>query len=1320
MRRDLAWLLIVGSAFSMLSCGSSPSVDPNADDEVVDGDKDDDEGSPDGGSDSDQGTGGDPGDVLEDGEDSECEPTTCKAQHKDCGNIADGCGGYIDCGGCDDGAKCSIVEPNICTTLSDLCVKLSKADACEGKECGSEGDGCGGTYECGECDEGYGCGQKEPFQCGKIPASTEDNCPAKIESCESVGATCGKIGNGCGGVIDCDEETGGCDDGLECNSGGPNECGEPAACEPISKADACEDRCGVVSNGCGVEVDDGLITCPGCPDGQACGASGVPNQCGDASEACDKIPEAEACGDLECGVASDGCSGSYECGTCDAGALCRDGVCEASCPALTKAEACEDKACGAVSDGCGATISCGTCEEGESCGVFEPFQCGASLPTECVPRGADVACEGKECGIVFDGCGSEAANLIDCAEVGEGCADGEFCGLVAAFQCDGADAIDPVCAPSLSCADLGWECGIAVDECGNVFDCADEGRGCDPLTEACIGGIDGPTQCLSGGAGGGVSADCDVCDAIPDCRAQPQVTKLTGRVITPGKTDNDTVNQVGVPNAFVYILQSTDEDELPDMSSGIPEDGTSCDRCADQDLGPVLASATTDAHGEYELSGNIPVDQEFILAVKIGKFRRAQRVTVAAADACDTSPISPLVTRLPRDSSDGIKAHIPHIAISTGELDAMECVFYKMGIDEDEFAEPGNDGDAAARIHLYGTDGAAMSTGDTPEADLHTDMDRIMSYDMLVFDCQGQGYPDYDNSDARIREYVNRGGRMFASHLSYTWLYDNGNQAYDDEDPYDTGLAPAANFNTALQLISSGTGIVSQGRPRANDAKIDLFAEWLDNENAATFVTDHYEMAISDPRDNADSVNAGTEEFMYRSTGNSSTSVQQFAFNTPFNAPDDELCGRVAYSGFHVVASAGGYKNSVFPNHCTGNLTAQEKTLLYMLFDLGACVTTDLPEPPTCTAVTDCTGRCGTLPNGCGGTLACTCQDEELCMAGGVCGIPECVPTTCEDEGATCGVMANGCGGILNCGECDEGQVCGIVTANQCTNTCTPNDEDDACEGKCGFVSDGCGGVHECPGCDGSLSCVQGVCTEDACEPRACPATYECGRVSDGCSGFVNCGTCELPEVCGGAGEANKCGKPECPALSCDDLDADCGWVGDGCGEAINCGACPNGQVCGSNGSPNKCVGCEPRTCDDVDAECGYIGDGCGGIIQCGECDDGESCGATAANKCGPPGSNCPPLTCHAADAECGLIGDGCGGQVDCGACPEGKVCGIDTAFQCGDPPECNATTCEAEGAECGSLGNGCGGLLNCGACPAGQTCGLKQPNQCDSLGGAK
>src|SRR5690606_33199243 len=113
-------------------------------------------------------------------------------------------------------------------------------------------------------------------------------------------------------------ETGGCGEGEVCGVGGANECGVPPACEPIAADVACADKCGIVSNGCGEEVDGGLIDCSllessQCADGTECGAGGVPNQCGTAETACVPVEQVVACATVGCGVVSDGCAGSYAC-----------------------------------------------------------------------------------------------------------------------------------------------------------------------------------------------------------------------------------------------------------------------------------------------------------------------------------------------------------------------------------------------------------------------------------------------------------------------------------------------------------------------------------------------------------------------------------------------------------------------------------------------------------------------------------------------------------------------------------------------------------------------------------------------------------------------------------------------------------------------------------------------------------------------------------------------------------------------------------------------------------------------------------------------
>jgi hypothetical protein len=563
---------------------------------------------------------------------------------------------------------------------------------------------------------------------------------------------------------------------------------------------------------------------------------------------------------------------------------------------------------------------------------------------------------------------------------------------------------DAGACPTTTCAELGWACGYTVDLCGNVVDCAAEGLAC-ASDEVCVGGIDGPTQCQAGG-----DSTCQLCPAVPVCDDVAQPTRLTGRVITPGRDDANGANQVGVPNALVYILRTDQIDALPAIPVGVPTDGQSCDRCEDQDLGPLLVGAITDSNGAFVLEGRVPVGVDFLLVVKAGKFRRVINYSLAADRACQTTELPETMstaggevsgqgaddnpTRLPRSLTDGLAVNIPRIGISTGTIDAMECVFEKMGIDADAFGNPGSD----ASIQLYrgtgqdgGAEGARIDTDTPRDTELYGSLATLASYDMIVSDCEGQGwdgrdtddlFPERDDNGPKVSEYVNRGGRLFASHLSMSWLHGNGSGAYNAGNPLATGLAGAATWDIDYlgdgNLDEEGIGVISIVGDRAlASPRIESFASWLVNEQVTS--SPDYEFGIVDPRSLAEEIHEGTEEFIFRDDGNGR--VQQFSFNTPFGAPDEAACGRVAYSGFHVAADGGAsstpFADANFPEHCRaangGDLTDQEKVLLYMLFDLGACVG-DEPVAPPCVPIT-CTGsgvpRCGYTPDGCGNVLDC-------------------------------------------------------------------------------------------------------------------------------------------------------------------------------------------------------------------------------------------------------------------------------------------------------------------------------------------------------------
>src|SRR5262249_10881847 len=106
---------------------------------------------------------------------------------------------------------------------------------------------------------GQGCGAGGvPGQCGTQP------CTPK--TCSDLGAVCGKVANGCGGLTaDC----GTCAGAQSCSNGA---C--VIACTPLTVASVGAD-CGSSADGCVA-----LVECGSCKAGYTCGYDGKANVCG--------------------------------------------------------------------------------------------------------------------------------------------------------------------------------------------------------------------------------------------------------------------------------------------------------------------------------------------------------------------------------------------------------------------------------------------------------------------------------------------------------------------------------------------------------------------------------------------------------------------------------------------------------------------------------------------------------------------------------------------------------------------------------------------------------------------------------------------------------------------------------------------------------------------------------------------------------------------------------------------------------------------------------------------------------------------------------
>ena len=144
-----------------------------------------------------------------------CQPATCASLGRNCGQIADGCGGVLECGTCGDGTNCGGGgTPNVCgagTCTPKTCAQL-------GFNCGQAPDGCGRLLDCGTCGNGQTCGvNNTPNVCGGKPS-------CKPTTCAEQGKNCGSLSDGCGGTLAC----GSCGNGQACGIGGtPNVCATP-------------------------------------------------------------------------------------------------------------------------------------------------------------------------------------------------------------------------------------------------------------------------------------------------------------------------------------------------------------------------------------------------------------------------------------------------------------------------------------------------------------------------------------------------------------------------------------------------------------------------------------------------------------------------------------------------------------------------------------------------------------------------------------------------------------------------------------------------------------------------------------------------------------------------------------------------------------------------------------------------------------------------------------------------------------------------------------------------------------------------------------
>jgi hypothetical protein len=311
-------------------------------------------------------------DAAADSSGDACVPVACTDEYGEsfCGTICDGCGHTLDCGETCPRAGW-ICRNNVCTGATAVCTSLRCVHSSDESEyCGDTGDACGGTLHCPLVCAKAGWICQDNICVGRPDVCTPRTCANGFYD------YCGDIGDGCGGTLHCSTT---CPkDGWVCDN---NICvGPPDVCSKLTcqfpGADIClsppqvGNYCGKIGDGCGGTLDCGEK----CPPGWIC----EDNICRGSAVMCMPVECESAAGDTYCGTINNCCGGTTNCNpVCPRGFTCVNHLCAfgPDCVTITCTPLGGGAYCGTIGDGCGGILDCpATCPNGDQCG--EAHTCG--------------------------------------------------------------------------------------------------------------------------------------------------------------------------------------------------------------------------------------------------------------------------------------------------------------------------------------------------------------------------------------------------------------------------------------------------------------------------------------------------------------------------------------------------------------------------------------------------------------------------------------------------------------------------------------------------------------------------------------------------------------------------------------------------------------------------------------------------------------------------------------------------------------------------------------------------------------------------------
>jgi hypothetical protein len=429
------------------------------------------------------------------------------------------------------------------------------------------------------------------------------------------------------------------------------------------------------------------------------------------------------------------------------------------------------------------------------------------------------------------------------------------------------------------------------------------------------GSSSGPV--FNNGGDAGQATNCSGCTVNMNCPNGGK-TSISGTVFDPAGKN---------PLNNVVIFAPRDVTQLPQIHVGT----NSCNTC-DTPIGDYYAATFSDYKGHFTLSG-VPTGKGVPFVAQSGKWRYVFHVDTAD---CANTNVANGVARLPRNHMEG---NMPQMALLTGSADNLGCFLSGIGIAAGEFTAPHGGG----RLDIYqglgngapGVSGGTAGNCTTNSCPLWQSKSSLEGYDIVLLACEGGEHSETKPQAAltAMHDWLDEGGKVFATHYHYYWFEDGPADFKGVATWGNTGfLDPAAGLGNYNINTSFSGGMT--------------FDQWLGNVGA---LNNDGTISLTSVAASINTVNAPTLQWIWGggSIGDSGVidPTKYMSFGTPVGGitPADagaeaakQYCGKAVLTDLHA---GGGRPSGDLPASCsTGTLSAQEKALEFLFFDLAACV----------------------------------------------------------------------------------------------------------------------------------------------------------------------------------------------------------------------------------------------------------------------------------------------------------------------------------------------------------------------------------------------